>query len=96
MANFRMMPVVVAESFANSNVGGLIFRLKRSDASATSPSQCPEMRAWFTMRAHAAASAVALQGVVTPSTHASAPNISNRSLAASSTFDAEAGKLGNE
>ena len=96
MANRRMMPAVTTSSFVNSKVGGDACMTKRSAASTTRPSQCPDTRAWFTMRAHAAASAVATQGVLTPSTQASAPNIANRSASPNPIGVADAGKLGKE
>ena len=91
-----MMPAATTSSFFNSKVGGDACMTKRSAASTTRPSQCPDTRAWFTMRAHAAASAVATQGVLTPSTQASAPNIANRSASPNPIGVADAGKLGKE
>ena len=96
VANFLMMVVVMSPSFDNSNDGGLVRRSKRSAASTTRPSQWPAMRAWFTMRAHAAASAVATHGLAIPSTHTCAPNMSNNSRSPKAAGVAEAGKLGNE
>ena len=48
------------------------------------------------MRAHAAASAVATHGVLTSSTHASTPNIANKSASPNPIGVADAGKLGKE
>ena len=73
--------------------------LKRVDAIATSPSQCPDARDWLTIRAHAEASAVSVQGVATPPTQISSPdpNMETRSVSLKSVSGkAEAGKLGND
>ena len=73
--------------------------LKRVDAMATSPSQCPDARDWLTMRAHAEASAVSLHGVATAPTQISAPepNMDTRSVSLKSVSgNADAGKFGND
>ena len=90
------MPAATISSFFNSKVGGDACLTNRSAASTTRPSQCPDTRAWFTMRAHAAASAVATHGVLTPSTQASAPNIANKSASPNPIGVPDAGKLGKE
>ena len=62
-------------------MSGVSLLLKRVDAMATSPSQCPDARDWLTIRAHAEASAVSLHGVATPPTQISfpEPNMETRS-----------------
>ena len=62
-------------------MSGISLLLKRVEAMATSPSQCPDARDWLTMRAHADASAVSLHGVATPPTQISSPepNMETRS-----------------
>ena len=73
--------------------------LKRVEAIATSPSQCPDARDWLTIRAHADASAVSLQGVATPPTQISLPepNMETRSASSKSVLgNSEAGKFGND
>ena len=80
-------------------VSGVSLLLKRVEAIATSPSQCPDARDWLTIRAHAAASAVSVHGVATAPMQISSPepNIETRSVSLKSVLgNAEAGKLGND
>ena len=99
VANVRIIACNVSCCEGNFTVAGVSLLLKRDDARATRPSQCPEARAWFTMRAHAAASAVSLQGVATPPTQmvSSEPNIDTKSVSSKFTSAyADDGKLGND
>ena len=79
VANARMMPCVTSPAFWSSFVTGVALSSKRAAACTAKPSQCPDARASFTMRAHAAAWVVSSHGDSLPSTHAAEPNMVTRS-----------------
>ena len=90
------MPCVISPSFGKSTVFGLTAEAKRTAACTTKPSQWPEARAWFTMRAHAAASAVGIQGSAFSPTHTPFPNMVTKSFTSNVSTETELGKFGNE
>ena len=59
------------------------------------PSQCPLARAWLTICAHDAATAVGAQGSTTPPTQATPPNMAARSEPSKTSGVPTAPKLGN-
>ena len=90
-----MTAFVTSESFANSPVSGVSPCENRVAACTTRPSQWPEVLDSFTIRAHAAASAVNTQGSAMPSRQPLAPNISTMSASSNTSGDAELPKFGN-
>ena len=96
VAKLWKMLWTVDASVVSSTEGGVAPSTNRRAASTTSPSQWPDARVWFTIRAHAAASAVGLHGSATPLTQASAPNMETKSVAPNSSGVAALGKLANE
>ena len=97
VANARRIACVTSVFFSSSPVFGVTFSMKRLAASATRPSQWPDARAWFTMRANAAASGVGTHGSLPPAqTSGVAPNMATRSVASNSSVVRLAEKLANE
>ena len=90
-----MMACVISSCCASVMVFGISLPMKRVEASTASPSQWPDTRAWFTMRAHARASADSSQSPLA-CTQISGPeeNIVDTSFALNSVGVAAAPKLG--
>ena len=94
-----MIACNVSPWVGSSTVEGDSLPLKRDEARATSPSQCPDARAWLTIRAQADASAVRTHGAALPSTHTLSPepNIATRSDSSKLTSGyVDAGKFGKD